>query len=53
MANYTAADIKELRERGVENWDVVLVNIYNDLNQRIQQAQKDPFPVIAPYSGAY
>ena len=45
--------IKELRERGVENWDVVLVNIYNDLNQRIQQAQKDPFPVIAPYSGAY
>lgn len=38
--------IKELRERGGEaweNWDVVLVNIYNDVNQRIQQAQEVPF----------
>ena len=38
--------IKELHERGGEaweNWDVVLVNIYNDVNQRIQQGQEAPF----------
>lgn len=38
--------IKELHERGGdawENWDVVLVNIYNYRNQRIQQGQEAPF----------